>query len=381
MKVQQFVWNKERWLCKKSDETMTDPDIGFVFGNHTDHTDYTDSGAFEKISEMFPNMVTAGCTTAGEIIDTEIHDGTIVFTAIELEHSRVETASIIFNDTSEVYRAGKEVTLKLPKKDLSHVMVLSEGLDINGSEVVRGISEVLPDNVKVTGGLAGDAGEFQSTSVMLDGKWQADKIVVVGFYGDAIKVGFGCYGGWDTFGPDRLITRSSKNELFELDNKPALELYKTYLGDYAKQLPSSGLLFPLCIATDEEGPGIVRTILGVNEKNQSLIFAGDIPEGKYGRLMKANHHRLIEGAYEAAMESVNNGASGSPDLAFLFSCIGRRQVLKQRVEEELEAVREVYGRDTVLSGFYSFGEIAPILGGSRALLHNQTMCITTLSEK
>ncbi|MBX7116491.1 MAG: FIST C-terminal domain-containing protein, partial [Myxococcaceae bacterium] len=62
------------------------------------------------------------------------------------------------------------------------------------------------------------------------------------------------------------------------------------------------------------------------------------------------------------------------------SCVGRRSVLKQRTEEETEAVREVLGPKPVLTGFYSYGELAPVTRGARCQLHNQTMTVTTFSE-
>jgi hypothetical protein len=157
---------------------------------------------------------------------------------------------------------------------------------------------------------------------------------------------------------ERLITRSSENILYELDGKPALDIYKMYLGEYANELPGSGLLFPLCIRTDNVGELIVRTILGIDENAKSLTFAGNMPEGAYARLMKANIDRLIDGASNAAQNSMNGNAE-RPELAILISCVGRKLVLNQRIEEEVEVIRAVYGNDTAITGFYSYGEISP----------------------
>src|SRR5205085_1989348 len=177
--------------------------------------------------------------------------------------------------------------------------------------------------------------------------------------GDRLKVGYGSLGGWDPFGPERLITRSKGNILYELDGQSALALYKKYLGDYAQDLPASALLFPLSLRTNESDRGVVRTILAVNEDEQSMTFAGDVPEGAYASLMKANFERLIDGASMAAKTSYEAIGSSSPDLAILISCVGRKLVLKQRIEEEVEGVRDILGDHTVLTGFYSYGEISP----------------------
>jgi hypothetical protein len=126
---------------------------------------------------------------------------------------------------------------------------------------------------------------------------------------------------------------------------------------------------------------VVRTILAVSEADQSMTFAGDVPEGSYAQLMKANFDRLIDGAVGAARASQRSLTGTSPDLAILISCVGRKLVLKQRIEEEVEGVRDVVGEHTVLTGFYSYGEISPFAAGASCELHNQTMTITTFREE
>jgi hypothetical protein len=217
--------------------------------------------------------------------------------------------------------------------------------------------------------------------VYCDRRIDGGGVAAVGFYGDRLRVGYGSMGGWDSFGPDRLITRAKANVLYELDGGSALELYKQYLGPHAATLPASGLLFPLSLRSDTGDSHVVRTILGIDEADGSLVFAGDIPEGGYARLMKANVDRLIDGAHGAATACYESLGTTSPSLALLISCVGRKLVLKQRTEEEVESVRAVLGEGTVLSGFYSYGEIAPFAASTRCELHNQTMTITTLTER
>ncbi|NNK29001.1 MAG: hypothetical protein HKP06_12270, partial [Flavobacteriaceae bacterium] len=262
--------------------------------------------------------------------------------------------------------------------NLSHSFILSDGLNVNGADLVSGLKSVIT-NTSITGGLAGDAGAFKETFVIDGGEMKDKTVVGVGFYGDQLKVGHSSKGGWDSFGIERLVTKSEKNILYELDGKPALELYKSFLGEEAANLPSSGLLFPLSMRLNESSKPLVRTILGINEEDQSLTFAGNINQGSYVRLMKANVDRLINGAENSAIlaaESIQEEA----ELAILISCVGRRLVLKQLIEEEVEAVRFVLGHKPKITGFYSYGEIAPHGEFSSCELHNQTMTITTLSE-
>jgi hypothetical protein len=231
----------------------------------------------------------------------------------------------------------------------------------------------------VTGGLAGDGARFGETLVFKGDVPEKGAIAVVGLYGSRLKVGFGSLGGWAPFGPERLVTRAKANILFELDGRPALGLYKQYLGEHANGLPATGLLFPLSVRSEPGETPVVRTILAVDEQQQSMTFAGDVPEGAHARLAKANVDRLVDGAVDAARAS-RPASAVAPTLAILISCVGRKLVLKQRVEEEVEGVRAILGEQAVLTGFYSYGEIAPFSLGERSELHNQTMTITTFAE-
>ena len=337
--------------------------------------------AIDALRAEFPGAQVLGCSTAGEICGTEVTEDSIVATAIHFERSSIRTVYGRISSSSHSAGEGRRIAEKLPREGLVHVMVLAEGLNVNGSELAAGLRAGLPSTVAVTGGLAGDGADFKHTSVYLDGKTDEGAIALVGFYGEGLRVGYGSLGGWDSFGPERVVTRSRGNILYELDGASALELYRDYLGEHATELPASGLLFPLSLRGEDREPGLVRTILGIDEAEGSLVFAGDIPEGRLARLMKANVDRLIDGAHGAAGACYEALGSTDPELAILISCVGRKLVLKQRVEEEAESVREVLGPSAVLSGFYSYGEIAPFANSVKCELHNQTMTITTLSER
>ena len=258
--------------------------------------------------------------------------------------------------------------------------MISDGIDVNGSELLKGLNQVLPASVVVTGGLAGDGDRFKRTWVIHDRQLSGGFVSAVGFFGDAVHFGHGSKGGWDVFGPERRITRSVGNVLFEIDGSPALALYKEYLGERAAGLPGTALLFPLAVReSPDDEKSLVRTILSLDEASQSMVFAGDIPQGSLVRLMRANFDRLIGGAAEAARLTGKDSRPGPPSLAIAISCVGRRLVLGQRAEEEVEAVKEELPAGTKLVGFYSYGEISPFTSG-HCDLHNQTMTLTHIGE-
>jgi hypothetical protein len=336
--------------------------------------------SIEAIRSRFPAAILIGCSTAGEILDTRVYDNTVSVTAVRFEAARVIAAAVQIAHPAESYAAGETLARAFPPDGLVHLFVLSDGLNVNGSELVKGLSENLPAGTTLSGGLSGDGEAFGETLIVLNDLVSSKTVAAVGFYGDRLEVGCASLGGWDSFGSERLVTRSDGNVLYELDGLSALALYKRYLGEHAQLLPGSGLLFPLSMRNPSDGSSVVRTILAVDEEAQSLTFAGDVPEGWYGRLMKANFDRLIDGAIGAARNSVAEIQEQQPDLAILISCVGRRMVLRQRTEEELEGVRDLLGVSPFLTGFYSYGEISPLTPDAKCVLHNQTMTVTSFRE-
>jgi hypothetical protein len=379
MKIQQKIWTEEKgWSPKFKGKADTTVQLVFLFGAAPF---LREESIFQTIGKYYPKAHVFGCSTAGEIYGTQVFDNSIVSTAVSFQYTRVRGEQVKLSKSIDSYQAGEMLTKSLNKDGLAHIFTLSDGIKVNGSELVRGLSLNLPDGIKVTGGLAGDGEHFHETLTFWDSVPEKDTVAAIGFYGTRLRVGYGSLGGWDPFGPERIITRSSGNILYELDGQSALELYKKYLGEHANGLPAAGLLFPLSLRTSEGQTGVVRTILAINEEDQSMTFAGDMPKGAYARLMKANFDRLIDGAIGAAKTSYEAVGSFTPELAILISCVGRKMVLKQRTEEEVEGVREVLGNSTVFAGFYSYGEICPFTPDTKCELHNQTMTITVLSEE
>ncbi len=339
-------------------------------------------GPVLEVTRAFPRSKVIGCSTAGEIFGAKVDDDSLVVAVARFEATTLAVASAPVRAAEDSFAAGEAIGRALAGEGLRGVHVLSDGLLVNGSELVRGLGGVLAPGVVVTGGLAGDGDRFARTWVLHGGALASGQVTAVGFYGERVQIGHGSAGGWDPFGPRRLVTRSTGNILHELDGKPALELYKQYLGERADGLPATGLLFPLALSRGESGAGeerrVVRTILGVDEATQSLIFAGDIPTGAHAQLMKAQLDRLIEGAEQAAGAARLDGEGDQ--LAIAISCVGRRLVLGERSEEEVEAVRDALVASAQVVGFYSYGELSPIASGN-CDLHNQTMTLTTIRER
>jgi hypothetical protein len=378
MKLEQKKWTSQQgWQNVKGSLEGAEPQLVFVFA----HTAFFKNHAgILEVRSLYPSAILAGCSTSGEIADTEVHEGSISLTAVHFDSTEVRAFTQKIESPSESFETGQKLGNLFDTTDLAYVMLLTDGLVVNGTKLLAGLRASALVNIEVTGGMAGDAADFKETFVLDEnGEPQRGMIAALGFYSKTLKVGFASMGGWDSFGTERVITKSESNILYELDGQPALSVYKTYLGDQAEKLPGSALLFPLSMRAQADKAPVVRTILGVDETTGSMTFAGDMPQGASVRLMRANVDRLIDGAEIAAKTAIENYPA-KPELALLVSCVGRKLVMKQVVEEEIEAVRSVLGQDTYLAGFYSYGEICPFEKGGFSELHNQTMTITLLSE-
>lgn len=378
MQVTSYSFSENNFVPGRGTSEANDSTYQLVLG--FGEKELLKNGFYARVKEKFPAANILLCSTAGEIFNMEVMDHSVSLVGLSFQHTELRTSSVNIDDYADSYQAGVSLITQLEQKDLSYVLVISDGGKVNGSELVRGMESVVQHKIPITGGLAGDGANFVSTSVGLNEEPIAGRIAAIGFYGKAIRIGHGSVGGWEMFGPERVITKSTANQLYEIDGKNALELYKLYLGKYADELPGSALLFPLSIKLSDSEEPIVRTILSIDEETKSMVFAGDVPAGSKMRFMKANFDRLIDAATEAARDTLTPFDKSSPKLALLISCVGRKLVLNKRVDEEVEAVSEVLGGNTILSGFYSYGEISPLQAQAKCELHNQTMTITTFDE-
>jgi hypothetical protein len=379
MKLQKFKLNKdneEKVIFSTEHFNSQNASLLLAFGERTFLEKTT---PFQKLKTLYPNAQIVICSTSGQISNTQLVENELVATAIEFEKTKIKVSEIDIVLNSDIQALGKTIKENLLSSDLKSILIISEGSFVNGTELINELIIQTKESIPIFGGLAGDEYNFEKTIVGLNQDASAGKIVAIGFYGEAIHFGFGSDGGWTDFGPEREVTHSEKNVLYKIGDRFALDLYKEYLGKYADELPGSSLYFPLSMKENNNAEPIVRTILSIDEENKSMTFAGNIPQGSSVRLMKGNIDKLIDASYNVA-ERIYSKQKYEPELALLVSCVGRKIVLGNRIEEEIEVVREVFGEKMLICGFYSYGEISPTLRKVACELHNQTMTITTIYE-
>jgi hypothetical protein len=374
--IQAYKEDGKEWEYFQQKATLKNS-LVLVFGNR-----YLleKSEIIENIRAEFPYENIVFGSTAGEMLCCHVNDNSISVTVIEFENAtyKVERENILDFNKNAV-ELGKSLYGKMSKDNLKHLFVLSEGSFVNGSSLINGLETNLNSSLSITGGMCGDDARFEKTVASFKENPKEGEVILIGFYGESLEISFASFGGWIPFGPERIITRSEGNILYEIDGQPALDLYKKYLGEKSNELPQASLLYPLNVTPDGKKDPVVRTILNINDADQSMILAGDVPVNSRVQLMMASVDGIAQGAQTAANLAMTK-RKNKPELALLVSCIGRKLVMNQRVEEEVEQVREVVGDKVPLAGFYSYGEMAPFNGSTSCELHNQTMTLTLISE-
>ncbi len=365
------VWNKELDASLDSSNTLI-----ILFGS-INILNVKDG--IDDVIENYPTSTIVGSSTSGEIYNNEIFHDSLSVSVIKFSKSRFK---VLLSEISEQnsFEVGKKIVDELREKDLKCIFVLSSVVNVNGSELTKGLSFNAPSECVITGGLAGDGVEFNKTWILLNSKLMRKQIVAVGLYGSSFRVESGCRCGWSRFGLDRRVTSSHENILYSLDNKPALQLYKRYLGSYADELPASGLYFPLMLLEEGSKKPTLRAIKAIDEEKNSITLAGSIPQGSIVTFAKANLDELVDGAQEAAESLLTSYNKRQKALCIAINCVARKIVLKQEAEDEIEVVHNILGENVSLVGFYSYGEISNISEGG-CDFHNQSMTLMLLYEE
>ncbi|AXG72881.1 histidine kinase [Flavobacterium arcticum] len=374
--VQAYKLANKEWNYHNEKQLLNNP-LVLVFGNRLL---LEDKAILADIRKEFPYEHIVFGSTAGEIIDITVVEESITVLAIELEKSSfvIKRDNILDHDKSTL-ALGTSLSAKMPKENLKHLFIVSEGSFMSGTSLIKGVQNGFDESIPMTGGLCGDDSRFEKTLASYKEDPKEGEIILIGFYGESLEISFASHGGWLGFGPERIITKSDGNILYEIDDQPALELYKKYLGGKVEKLAESTLFYPLNVIAPGRKDAVVRTVLSIDEEKQSMTFADDVPENSRVQLMMASADGISQGAHNATKLALQN-RNNKPQLVIPVSCIGRKLVLGQRMEEEAELIRELVGEGTAISGFYSYGEIAPFYGNTSCEFHNQTMTLTLISE-
>lgn len=344
------------------------------------------------LATLLPGVSIVGCSTDGEITADGLSVDSVVLILLSSPSMTARAAHFAGLTPENSLQAGREIASSLASERGRALMLFPDGLTCNGSDIIRGAQEVLNSSFIMAGGTSGDRGRFQKTFQIQNGKAHSTSLVGLMLESDTpLEIGFGVMSGWKPIGIAKTVTHAEGNVVYRIENETALDVYSTFLGDKASQLPAIGVEYPFGLVDESGRVGekgfrdgdeyiLLRAPMAVDRSTGAIQFAASIPQGAKIKMTRAKSTEIIEAAREAASRSLQH-LTGKPDAVFFFSCMARKVVLGRKTDQEIMAAREVYGESIPMIGFYTYGEIANC--GENAPIcrfHNETATFLAIRE-
>jgi hypothetical protein len=375
-----FSYKLGRSLGKELVEKLgVPPDACWLFCSPGENLKALVKGVYETIGT--PTLI--GCTTDGEISTEGFSIGSSVLGGIASDQIEFELA-LVEHISGDSEQAGRDLATAF-SDEVCYIQLFSDGITGNGSAILRSMAAGFKDTIPVAGGTSGDAGKFKATWQFQGDRVYSDAAVAIGFKGK-FKLGTGVWSGWAPIGLPKRVTRAEGNVLYELNGESALSVYERFLGRHAKRLPGVGVEYPLGIIGQFEGPNghdhlLLRATMSVNWEEQSIQFAGEIPEGAMVYLTCGERASILDATEKAARLAIDDlGQDVEPAIVFFYSCMARKTLLGLRTKEEIERVRTQFNPDVPIIGFYTYGEFCRVNRGGPSLLHNETATLSIIGS-
>jgi hypothetical protein len=336
------------------------------------------------IARQAPDTPLIGCTTAGEIAGGRAATSSVVVTAFGGPGFAVRTAAAA-NASTRLREAGEEVAEALSETFDAHpyqaAILLSDALGGDQLEVIRGAYSVMGATVPLVGGCAGDDFKLSATFQLFDGEVVSDTLVGALLASEA-PLGIGVRHGWRPVGEPILVTRSAKNRVYTLDDRPALDVYLERFDapEEARTDPAAfahfSMTHPLGLGrrSTEEG---ARYVASANFEDGSLNMIAEVPQGGIVWFLEGDVESVLDATSGACLEAIDALDGRDPLVLLAFDCAARRLVLgDEGIERETELIAG-HACGAPVAGFYSYGEIARTRGA--AGFHNETLVVLAVS--
>lgn len=360
------------------------PNIVFLFSSVRYDQPEVVAGAFSAMPE---GALLVGASAAGEITSGSTVFDAAAAMAIASDQMTwsVGVGGGVRQDSFLAGAGAARAAVANAKDPIRLFMLIPDGLNGNGADIVRGAQSVLGERFPIIGGSAGDDYLFKQTWQYYQGEAITDSVIGIGFSGQ-FSFGFGVRHGWEPIGLPMKVTKSDGAVLKEVDGKPALEIYSGYFGKASAELIREPIArmaytYPLGMSVDGSDEFLIRDPVIANEKGE-ITMAAEIPEGTTVRLMFGDRDKAIAAARDAALTVRSQLEGHAPRAIFMFNCMARNRLLGVHCHEENEVVQSVIGADVPMAGFYTYGEQGPLLGkkDAQAYFHNETMTLMALGE-
>jgi len=320
-----------------------------------------------------------GATTAGEIFADETHgvkekEEGIVCMLLDINPEFLSLRLLQVED-NRYYEVGQEVSRWAQNKfSNTAVITVTSGLNFDNDAYTQGL---ISDGIEYAfGGASGDDLILKDTFVFSKDNFSTHGVIALALNKDKINIAGARAFGWTGIGKERFVTKADKNIVYEIENKPAIEFYKKYLNITNDDMPQVGIEYPLEVVM-RNGQIAYRAVLEIDEENGALIFAGHVEEKSRVRLSSAKGKEIITHVEDSISTVMKESLDFKPEVALVFPCCSRKQVLGDMAIKEIEAVYN--NAKTPIIGFYAYGEIGAFPGGYG--FQNETFVTALLSEK
>ena len=369
----------------KARQSMGQPtaDLAFVFAS----VRFEPEPLLKGVRSVLPEVPLVGCSTAGEILGEGPSRRSVVVMAIRSDSLRIATG-LGLGIRKNPLQAGRDLATRLGKAKLPNphgLLIFPDGLTGNVADLIRGIQDVLGLSFPIVGGSSADDFAFHQTHQFFQGQVATDAVVGVLLSGP-IGLGIGARHGWQPLGKPRRVTKATANVVKEMDGHSAVNLYETYFGRAAaslktERLADMSILYPLGMPIPGEEEYLLRNVLRV-DPDDSLVYAGEIPEGSEVRLMMGSKQKALEAARLAAEQAVRSIAPQPPRFGLVFSSCSRARLFGRQAAQEIHSIRRALGATVPLIGFYDYGEQAPLTAThfrGRSYFHNESVVVVAVS--
>lgn len=365
-------------LNKQLDQTISEqfqPTLALVFCS-------TKFG-YSAISQFFTekNIDMLGCSTAGEIVNDELAEESIVVLLMDMNRDYYSIQTVSY-DIDKVYSNSLTIgNFAKDKFENPALVVMSGGISVDAGKIIAGLKYGIGKEVPIYGGLAADDLQMDKTYAFSNNFLTANGLSILIIDTDKIEVSGLASSGWEAFGGINTITKSEGNIVYSINDEPALDAFKKQFG--FDESPESKENLLLTIQTNypfqiirEDGTKVLRTPIVIDEENRALIMAGGVEQGDHFKFSNSPGFEVIEQTVEEFKSLKQNRPEA--DALVLFSCKGRHGAFGPVLEEEVEGLYNYWKKPMI--GFLSYGEIGNTKNGV-CEFHNETCSLMILKEK
>jgi PAS domain S-box-containing protein len=351
------------------------PQAGIVFaGVNFDHRLMLD-----RIIESFPGIHLIGCTTAGEFSTaygfSDDSISLLVFYSDDVEFGIGVGRSLLDNPDSAVQTAVNQASQGL-SKPYSLCLAFPDGYNIAFDSIMQMLNLALGDDCPVFGGAAGTLWNEEFTPLQFyNDEILVDAISLIIFAGP-LEYAFSIANSWKPVGKKATITNAEGRLVRNIDDFAAIDFYRHYLGDHSEPMHE----FVLAVYDKNSKNYYLRAPIEYNADG-SIVFSESIPSGAAVQLTEAIREVILTDTERSARKIAQKTHDLVPAFTMAFSCAFRKNVLGTSVEQELRILQQYLPQRLPIVGFYSFGEIAPLVKGQESFFHGATLVTLLVGQR